>query len=88
LIEKPLEFGSVPASARGLLLIDALATSCFERLLLDGGVLILGRRSGVADLHCSNVSLIPAFFAELLVRATVSERCSTQLYTSELLIHT
>ena len=58
LIEQPMEFGPVPASAGGLLPIDALAPSGLERRHLGGGVLIVGGDSGVADLHCTNVSPI------------------------------
>ena len=58
LIEKPMEFGPVPASAGGLLAINTLATSGLERSYLGGGVLIVGGDSGVADLHCTNVSPI------------------------------
>jgi hypothetical protein len=49
-------FGPVPASAGGLLPIDALATSGLERRNLGGGVLIVGGDSGLTDLHRSNVS--------------------------------
>src|ERR1035441_2165856 len=56
LIEKLMEFGPVPASAGGLFPIDAFATSGLERRHLGGGVLIVGGDSGVADLHCTNVS--------------------------------
>ena len=58
LIEKPMEFGPVPASAGGLLPIDAFATGGLERRHLGGGVLIVGGDSGVADLHCTKVSPI------------------------------
>src|ERR1022692_4513396 len=37
---------------------DAFATSGLQRCHLGGGVLIVGGDSGVADLHCTNVSPI------------------------------
>jgi len=49
LIEKPVEFGPVPAAAGGFLPIDTLATGTLERRDLGGGVLIVGGDSGVAD---------------------------------------
>lgn len=56
LIQKPVKFWPVPSSSGGLLLIDTLATGGLQSRDLDGGVLIFGGDSGVADLHCSNVS--------------------------------
>ena len=53
-----MEFGPSPASAGGLLPIDALATSGVERRHLGGGVVIVGGDSGVADLLCTNLSPI------------------------------
>ena len=58
LVQKPVKFWPVPASAGGLFPIDAFAPGGLESRHLDGGVLIVGGDSGVADLHCSNVSPI------------------------------
>ena len=58
LVEQPLKLGTIPTSTRRLLPIDPLAPSSLERGHLDGRVLIVGRDSGLADLHCSNVSPI------------------------------
>src|ERR1017187_3263267 len=58
LIEKPMKFRPVPASAGSLLPIDAFTTSGFERRYLGGGDLVVGGDSGVADQHCTNVSPI------------------------------
>ena len=56
LIQKPVKFWPIPSSSGSLLFIDALATGGLQSRHLDGGVLIVGGDSGVADLHCSNVS--------------------------------
>jgi len=58
LIEKPVEFGPVPASTRGLLAKDASAAGSFQRHPLRRGVLVVGGDSSVADQHCTNVSPI------------------------------
>ena len=58
LIQKPVECCPIPSSSGSLLFIDALATGGLQSRHLDGGVLIIGGDSGVADLHCSNVSPI------------------------------
>ena len=56
LIEQPLEFGTVPPSARGLLAEDLLASGGFEGRGLNGGVLFGGGDPGMTDEHCTKVS--------------------------------
>src|ERR1017187_298257 len=51
-----MKFWPLPSSSGSLLFVDALATGGLQSRHLDGGVLIVGGDSGVADLHCSNVS--------------------------------
>ena len=58
LVEQPVKFWPIPTSTGRLLPVDPLTSSGLERRHLDGGVLIVGGDSGVADLQCSNVSPI------------------------------
>lgn len=73
LIENPVEFGPVPASSGGLLTIDALAPSGFERSHLGSGVLFVGGDSGVADQNCTNVSPIELVMHYLFATQETSE---------------
>jgi len=59
MIQQPVKFGPVPASAGGLFTIDARATGGLERRRLGRGVLLDGGDTGVANQHCINVSPIP-----------------------------
>src|SRR5438034_8408571 len=68
-----MKFGSVPASAGGLLTIHPLAPGSFERRHLGGGVLVVGGHSGVANQHCTKVSRI-----ELLMQYLFATRESQQ----------
>ncbi len=83
LIEEPLQLGTVPTSAGGLLAKDAFAASSFQRGCLSSGVLVVSRDSGVTDQHCTKVSpfdlLMQYLFAtqEPLKTQQASTRCKT-----------
>jgi hypothetical protein len=74
LIEEPMEFWPVPASAGGLLTVDALATSGFQRSHLGGGILVVGGDSGLAYLHCSEVSPIESIMQYLYATHKFGQR--------------
>src|ERR1017187_4402324 len=78
-----MKFWPLPSSSGSLLFVDALATGGLQSRHLDGGVLIVGGDSGVADLHCSNVSpfnmIMQYLFATRKAQQTevVPFRCKT-----------
>lgn len=70
-----MKFGSVSASAGGLLTIHALAPGSFECRHLGGGVLVVGGHSGVANQHCIKAPRIELLIPFCNARMQQNRKC-------------
>lgn len=70
-----MKFGSVSASAGGLLTIRALAPGSFECRHLGGGVLVVGGHSGVANQHCIKAPRIELLIPFCNARMQQNRKC-------------